>query len=289
MKLDGRALADELLASLSGEVSRLSTQGIVPTLAVILVGDDAGSLSYIRQKRKAAESIGARLLLEQLSADASPEAISSTIAHYNNDSSVHGLIVQRPIGHGRHDADDILATVSPQKDVDGFVPHSPFQVPVAKAVLTILERIHTDLTRTGLVNHGFSSWISGQTIAVIGRGETAGKPIAHLLESLTTTLFVVHSATREPESVLQEANIIVSCVGKPGIVKADMIERGVILISVGIHRGKEGNLAGDYDDHDVAQVASFYTPTPGGVGPVNVACLMQNLINACILQTGGTL
>ncbi len=289
MRLDGRALADELLDAVSTQVGALAAEHIVPTLAVILVGDDPGSLSYITQKRKAAERVGARLVLEQLPAQASVELIGSTIGHYNNDGAVHGLIIQRPLPDGRSEAQDVLSSVAPQKDVDGFITHSPFQVPVAKAVLTILERIHGNLKQAGLVLPDFVRWLSAQSVAVVGRGETAGKPIATLLTQLDVTPFIIHSRTQNPETILKEANIIISCVGKEAVITKAMIERGVILISVGIHRGKDGTLAGDYDEQDVADIASFYTPTPGGVGPVNVACLMQNLINACILQKGGTL
>lgn len=289
MKIDGKAIAESILTSLSFEVNKLSDYGIIPTLGVILVGDDPGSISYINQKRKAAERIGARLLLEELPGDAPVDAIASAIARYNSNASVHGLIIQRPIARARHDADAVLTDVLPQKDVDGFIPNSPFQVPVAKAVFTILENVHKDLRKTGLIPVDFLPWIKSQPIAVIGRGETAGKPISEMLSKHTQSLTIIHSQTQNPQAILKEAHIIISCVGKKRVLTKSSITPGSILISVGIHRDQEGKLAGDYEEHDIEGTAGFYTPTPGGVGPVNVACLMQNLLNACILQKGGIL
>ena len=136
MKIDGKALADKLLTNLTDTVTTLKKADITPTLAVILVGNDPGSLSYIRQKQKAAERIGAKLTFEQLPKTISPETIRSAIAHYNNDTLTHGLIVQRPVPVAG--VEDILDTVSPAKDVDGFIPQSPFEVPVALAVIKML-------------------------------------------------------------------------------------------------------------------------------------------------------
>lgn len=289
MKIDGKAIADKILTSLSYEVQKLGDYGVVPAIGVILVGEDPGSLSYINQKRKAAERIGARLILEQLPGDAPVDRIEAAIARFNSNSAVHGLIIQRPIAHARHDADAVLTSVLPQKDVDGFIPDSPFQVPVAKAVLTILEHVHADLRNTSLTRDDFFPWLTTQAIAVMGRGETAGRPIAQMLTKHAQSVSVIHSQTPNPEAILKEAHIIISCVGKKRVITRNSIEPGSILISVGIHRDEDGKLAGDYNEHEIAEVAGFYTPTPGGVGPVNVACLMQNLVNACILQKGGTL
>ncbi len=282
MKVDGRIIAEGILETLRHKVTGFKKQGITPTMAVILVGDDPGSLSYIAQKKRAAESIGAKLLFEQLPASTSAEALDSTITHYNNDPTVHGLIIQRPVpvagvGH-------ILATVAPAKDVDGFIANSPYQVPVARAVLTILTYIHAQLQEKNLVKQDFLAWLGSQSIAVVGRGETAGRPIATVLTSYGCTPSVIHSQTPNPEHILKGASIIISCTGKSRVIRKSNIEPGVILIAVGLFRGKDGKLHGDYEEEEVKNIASFYTPTPGGVGPVNVAALMQNLIDACILQ-----
>ncbi len=286
MKVDGRAIADHILDTLRTKVTELKKQGITPTLAVVLVGDDMGSLSYIKQKQKAAESIGAKVIFEQLPTTTSAEALASTIAHYNNDATVHGLIVQRPVPLPQ--VDQILEKVSAVKDVDGFVAHSPFQVPVARGVVTILTYVHSQLQGKKLIKENFLPWLKSQTIAVVGRGETAGRPIARTLADYECTLFVIHSQTPDPHNILKNASIVISCAGKSRVITKSTIQSGVILVAVGLLRGTDGKLHGDYEEDEIKDIASFYTPTPGGVGPVNVAALMQNLIDACILQTGGT-
>jgi methylenetetrahydrofolate dehydrogenase (NADP+)/methenyltetrahydrofolate cyclohydrolase len=283
MIIDGKVLADTILTRLKSTVTSLKIRGCTPTLAVILVGDNAASLSYIKQKEKAAINIGAKVILEQLPGNVSPTILSSAIAHYNNDASIHGLIIQRPIPEGIGKVGDILSRVAPTKDIDGFIPNSPFEPPVARAVLTILEHVHGHLVGQGLVNNDFIAWLTSQSIAIVGRGETAGKPIADTLKRYNCATFIIHSHTNNPKKVLQNATIIVSCVGKPRIITRSLIQPGVILISLGIWSDQQGKLHGDYEPEEVKSIASFYTPTPGGVGPVNVACLMNNLTDAAIM------
>jgi methylenetetrahydrofolate dehydrogenase (NADP+) / methenyltetrahydrofolate cyclohydrolase len=283
MILDGKALADTMLTTQASQVATLKQQGITPHLAVILVGDDPGSLSFIKQKQKTADRIGAILTFEHLPATTSAETLASAIAHYNENSSVHGLIVQRPVPIPN--SGDIVASVSPSKDVDGFVPNSLFEVPVARAVLTLLEHVHHSLSAQGLADETFAQWLTQQTISVIGRGETAGKPIATMLQKHGAHPHIIHSQTKTPEAMLRESAIIISCVGKPNAISVSSVTPGAILISVGLWRDEKNKLHGDYDEEKIRTKAGFYTPTPGGVGPVNVASLMQNLIDACILQT----
>ncbi|MEK7532934.1 MAG: bifunctional 5,10-methylenetetrahydrofolate dehydrogenase/5,10-methenyltetrahydrofolate cyclohydrolase [Patescibacteria group bacterium] len=309
MKIDGKALAESILSELTQKVTVLKSQGITPTLAVILIGDNPASLAYIRQKQKAAERIGAKLLLNHArpasrseageTKTMNPEELLRLIQKYNNDPNVHGLIVQRPLPDSMGDTKGIVGAVAPHKDVDGFVPNSPFDVPVARAVWEIIG----------------STRQNPKHIVVIGRGETAGKPIANYLHRLfatsTTdvatksrgfatsqkerrdnqhcTTSLIHSHTSHPKEIMQRADIIISCVGKERVVTGDCVKPGAMLISVGIWRDSSGKLRGDYNEEEIANVASFYTPTPGGVGPVNVACLMQNLIKACMMSVGGTL
>lgn len=285
MRIDGTALANSILTDLSQTVSELKDKGITPQIAVVLVGDDPGSISYIKQKEKAAKRIGAILTLEHLPHTITPEILLSTIAHYNNDPQVHGLIVQRPLPIVG--VDDILNTVSPAKDIDGFVPNSPFEVPVARGVITILEHIHAKLIGEQLVRGEFKPWLNSQTITVVGHGETAGKPIASTLKKYDCHFTVVTSKNSEDEKdeTYKHSSVIVSCVGKQHILTRSNIPPGAILISVGLTRGADGKLHGDYEIEDAEKIASFYTPTPGGVGPVNVACLMRNLVDAAKLST----
>lgn len=265
MKIDGKAIADRILTELAQKVKTL---GKTPTLAVILVGDNPASLAYIKQKQKAAETIGANVILKQFSETSSKQQIDEAIHQYNNDRNVHGIIVQRPIPEY---VGDITSVVS-QKDVDGFLPTSPFTPPVALAVLEILkEAAKTD---------DFDSWLRNQCSVVFGRGETAGAPIARVLETRGCTIEIVHSQTPDPSVLTKKFNIIVSCVGRERVITAPMLTPQSILIGVGIWRDSEGKLRGDYNEEEIQDVVAYYTPTPGGVGPVNVASLMQNLVKA---------
>ncbi len=283
MKIDGKAIADKILQNLARQVTALKNKGVTPTLAVILVGDDPASLSYIKQKQKAADAIGAKVILDQQAASISSQVLKERIEKYNDDPSIHGIIIQRPLPKESPIDRDILNEISPKKDVDGFIPSSPYDVPVAKAVLTILREVFA-LEKKNVKAQTFEDWLKSQCVAVIGRGETAGKPIADALGEHGCTLSVVHSQTAHPEQVIKTLNIVVSCVGKERVVTKDMIVPGTILISVGIWRGTDGKLHGDYKEEEIKDIASYYTPTPGGVGPVNVACLMQNLVKACTIQ-----
>lgn len=258
MRIDGKQIAQNILASLSFQHT--------PVLQVILVGDNHASLSFIKQKQKAAETIGAKVLVSHLpdGRQVSLQQLQDIIHQYNDDPSIHGIIIQRPVP--MKNVGDILNSVAPQKDIDGFVPNSPFSVPVALAVEKILDSVSPD-------------WKS-KRIVIIGRGETAGKPINDHLLKLDCTTSVIHSLTRYPKEILRQADIIISCVGKERTVTKDDIKPGLILMSVGITRNAEGKLVGDYDEEEIKGIASFYTPTPGGVGPVNVACLMANLVAA---------
>lgn len=268
MKIDGKALAQAILLDLTKQVTLLKTQGITPTMAVILVGDDPESLSYIRQKQKATEKIGGRFIFEQLPNTTRPKELAARVEMYNRDPTVCALIVQRPLPPSIDLS--IHRCVKPDKDIDGFVKNSPFDVPIAMAIFTILK--HIGIT------------IKNKKIVIVGRGETAGKPIAVAFEKLQCATSIITSKTPNPIEIMKQADIIISCVGKRGIVTADAVKPGVILISVGITRGEDGKLHGDYEEDDMKDIASFYTPTPGGVGPLNIASLMQNLVKACTMK-----
>lgn len=265
MKIDGKALADAILSTLTQEVLRLKEKGTTPTLAVILVGDDPESLAYIRQKQKMTEKIGGRFIFEQLPKTTTPKELAARIAMYNADNAVHGLIVQRPVPIVG-DTEKILNTVAPKKDVDGFIPNSPYDVPIAHAVLDILDSIYADY--------------ANKKIVIIGRGETAGKPIAAAFAKRHCATFIINSTTPHPKEIMRSSDILISCVGRERVVTPDAVKSGAILLSVGLWRGDDGHLHGDYDEEEIKTIASFYTPTPGGMGPLNIASLMQNLVKA---------
>ncbi len=264
MKIDGKGIADAILSNLTQKVLQLKESGIVPTLAVILVGDDPESLAYIRQKQKVTERIGGRFIFEHLPKTTTQKELTARVAMYNRDPEAHGLIVQRPLPTG------LTASVDSKKDVDGFVPNSPFPVPIVQAIFEILKYCGCEILQKNVV--------------IIGRGETAGKPIAEAFAKLKCTASIVHSQTPNPKEIMKKADIIISCVGKETVVAADAIKPGAILISVGLWRGTDNKLHGDYNEEEIQDIASYYTPTPGGVGPLNIACLMQNLVKACTIK-----
>lgn len=299
MIIDGRKIADDTLLNLLNRVAHLKKQGVTPTMAVILVGDDPGSESYVRQKQKMADSIHAQVKVIRYPQTVSQAIINKTIEQYNNDSHIHGIILQRPLPKHLQNP-KLLNSINPNKDVDGFVPNSLFKVPVAMAVEKILKQIYklqmirrrksfggqandTSMQQrsNGTIKQ-FVQWMQTQKIVVIGRGETAGTPIAKHFIKNRCTISIIHSKTPNDEKVqlLKKADIIISCVGKNQVITAQSIKKGVILISVGIWRDDAGKLHGDYEEDEIKDIASFYTPTPGGVGPVNVASLMENLISA---------
>jgi len=269
IRIDGREIAGFLFGELSQKVAELKKKSILPTLAVILVGNDPGSVAYIRQKEKASQKIGARFRLNSLPINATEEEVQSIIEKHNTSHDVHGIIVQLPLP-AHINSEKIVGRIHPNKDVDGFLPDSPFIQPVANAVLTILQ--FTSRTVLG-------EWLQSRNICVLGRGKTAGQPITAALEKRGVPVNVIHSQTPNPKELLKKADIVISCVGKPQVINSNDIREGVIVIGVGLHM-EDGKLRGDYNEEDIATKASYYTPTPGGVGPVNVACLWENVIRS---------
>lgn len=290
MEINGKELADEILAHCAAVAAILKKDDIVPTLAVIQVGDDPASTSYIRQKQQAAGEWG-NLIHEKLDAAITLETLTSTTAHYDNRHDIHAVIVQRPAhikGVKETVVNKILNTaVDSQKDVDGFRPDSPFEVPVAGAVMTILKNIYERIQKNGLTEKNFNEWCKDQKIVVVGQGETAGKPIIALLQKKGYTPNVINRDMQQNlrDDMLREATVVISCVGtaQKNVIKKIDIQPGVILISVGIWRDADGKLHGDYEVADaIEKRALAYTPTPRGVGPLNVAYLWQNVVWATI-------
>lgn len=280
MIIDGKGLSEQILDRLRMEVNALNLRGLTPTLSVIQVGDDPGSVAYIRQKQKAAEQIGAKLILSHQPSAISYQQLQKIIKNFNNDLTIHGIILQRPLPAALVDNTMALCSlIGPAKDVDGFLPNSPYPVPVASAIVKILHTTFSQLVKLDQLVQ-FDQWIKKQNIVILGRGDTAGKPIADMLVKIGCTVTVVHSQTPNPDTITKSADILISCVGKTNVVRRDTIKKGAILLSVGITRGSDGKLHGDYEEDQIKEFASCYTPTPGGVGPVNVACLMENLLRA---------
>lgn len=307
MRIDGKLIASQIKSGLKKKIERLQEINIIPHLAVILIGDDPSSQTYVRQKQKIGEELGVKVslfLLDQFKtrSDLARE-LKNLLKKLNLDPLVHGIIIQRPlpIDISKEELDSLVV---PSKDVDGFHPHSPFTPPIASAVIKILEWVYKSGKNTSVlpeapktpqgwqaeshdspgveeISKDFINWLKTNEILIIGRGETAGKPIAETLQKMGIKITVAHSKTANFKKLCLESNIIISCVGKPNVVRQDMVTSNTFLIGVGLHQ-ENGKLLTDYDQEEIADKVAYWTPVPGGVGPVNVACLFDNLIVATI-------
>src|SRR3989344_2231563 len=268
--IDGRKIRDEILDRLKDEIDKL---GISPTLVIILVGDNKASAAYVRQKKLAGIKIGANVIIKNLSKNTTQQELKKLIFSLNKDKKVHGIILQLPIPE-HLDSEELSQLISPEKDVDGFVTGSKFKPATAKGVIELLKRTSVE--------------IDGKNAVVVGRGKMAGKPTAELFREEGAHVEVVHSKTKNPKLITKSADILVSAVGKPKLITADMVKPGAVVIDVGTtpvfpkseDQGPTSKIVGDVDFENVSKIASKITPVPGGVGPMTVAALMQNLTEA---------
>lgn len=266
MRIDGKQIAEEIRSELKTRVEKLKDKGITPKIAIITLGDESSWASYVKQKIKVADELGIIAVLLTLE-DADEEKLLKTIHEVDSDPKYHGIIVQRPMPSNIN-RQKVIDAISSEKDIDGFGTESPFQVPVWLAVKRIIEQ--TLGTKMQNIHQNF---------VVLGKGETAGGPIVNGLKQLGFEPMLIDSKTQNPEAILQNADIIISAVGKSSVIKPENVKPDAILIGVGTH-GEDGKLRGDYYDHEVEQKVKFYTPTPGGVGPVNLSFLFDNLVTA---------
>ena len=276
MKYDGRALALQMYDELKKRVDTLKAHDVTPHLSLLLVGDNPASKAYIAQKKKWGKYIGAEIQVIHFPEQATTEELHKTVLQLNTDASVHGIIAQRPLPE-HIDKEFLAAETVPVKDIDGFHPNTTFVIPVAAAVVRILEEIYPQTNN----HHGtFQAWLQTSSIVTIGKGDTAGKPIIDYLRKLGAHPTVLDSHSEDPDASIRSADIVISSVGKQRILRKDNIKHGAILIGVGITKDREEGTVGDYDESEITEIASYYTPTPGGVGPVNVAYLLTNLVTA---------
>ena len=276
MIIDGKKIAQEILDNLKKQTKKLKKENIYPKIAIVIVGDDPSSIAYIRQKKIKADIIGAKISTTRFPLNIITPDIIKAIHEFNNNEKIHGIVIQQPLPKNIS-LKNIIAAIDPKKDIDGFLPNSHFQVPIALAVLKVLEKIYMN---TPEIKSRFVEWLKAKKIVVIGKGETGGKPVIQMIEKMKIPLTVIDSKTENPEMITKNADIIISATGKANIIKPQMIKRGVVLIGIGISRSESAKLMGDYDQNEIKNIASFYTPTPGGIGPINVACLLKNLIKA---------
>jgi methylenetetrahydrofolate dehydrogenase (NADP+)/methenyltetrahydrofolate cyclohydrolase len=267
--LDGKTIAESIKNSLKSHVDELTEK---PGLAVVLVGDDPASQIYVNNKEKACQAIGyysEKIML--------PESITSSelfavIDRLNQDPRIHGILCQFPLPESLKSIEtEVTRRINPQKDVDGFHPMSAFTPCTPKGIMELIHQ--TNVPRVG------------KHAVVIGRSHMVGKPIAQLLLDEDATVTITHSKTINLPSIVKQADIIIAAVGKPKFVQADMIKPGAIVIDVGINRTPAG-LVGDVDFENVKEIAEYITPVPGGVGPMTIAMLMQNVYESYLKQHG---
>jgi methylenetetrahydrofolate dehydrogenase (NADP+)/methenyltetrahydrofolate cyclohydrolase len=275
MLINGKLIAANILNELKNRVLKLKEQGITPTMAVILIGDVRSSAAYVRQKELKAKEIGAEVKIFRFDEIVTNTEIENLIKKLDADLNIYGIILQRPAPK-QLQVEKLEELITPVKEIDGFGKHSLYTAPVAAAVFEILGEVFGNIRD----DQSFSIWLASKKIVVLGKGETAGQPIIDYFRAREIKPIIIDSKTKNKNAVLKTADIIVSAVGKWGVINSADLKNGVILIGVGLSADDEGKTKGDYNDAEVEQIASFYTPTPGGVGPVNVALLLENLVQA---------
>ncbi|MDP3014242.1 MAG: bifunctional methylenetetrahydrofolate dehydrogenase/methenyltetrahydrofolate cyclohydrolase FolD [Candidatus Subteraquimicrobiales bacterium] len=272
--IDGKQIALELRQEMAKEASALKAKGIEPGLAVVIVGDDPASKVYVGQKEKACQELGIYSEKHALPAETTEEELLGLVNKLNQDGKIHGILVQLPLPEHINEK-RVLNAIHPDKDVDGFHPQN-----VGK--LLIGEKAFIPCTPHGILVLLEKSGVSldGKEVVVIGRSNIVGKPVALLLLQKNATVCVCHSRTKDLKFHTQRADILVTAIGKPQFIKADMIKEGVIVIDVGVNRLEDGKLVGDVDFEGVKEKAAAITPVPGGVGPMTITMLMKNTIEA---------
>ncbi len=277
--IDGRLVASETLARAAELVARVTDAGVTPGLAVVLVGEDPASQSYVRMKEQDCAEAGIRSVDLRRPADLSQGELEEIVDRCNDDPQIHGILVQLPLP-GHLDEERVLARISAEKDVDGLHP-----VNLGRLVRGIPgPRACTPWGVMALLDH-YGIDPAGQRAVVIGRSSIVGKPQALMLLERHATVTVCHSRTQDLASVCREADILVAAVGRPNMVSAEYVKPGAVVIDVGINRTEHG-MVGDVDFASVEPVASAITPVPGGVGPMTRAMLVMNTARAAALAAG---
>jgi methylenetetrahydrofolate dehydrogenase (NADP+)/methenyltetrahydrofolate cyclohydrolase len=284
--IDGKAIAAELRAKVAALAQSLSSQhGLVPGLAVVLVGADAASETYVRSKTKAITEVGMRSFDHRLPASVTESELIGLVQKLNCEATVHGILVQLPLPP-HIDAGNVVAALDPRKDVDGFTPMN------VGRLAACLPGGFAPCTPVGCVRLAKSvhSSLAGLEAVVIGRSNVVGKPLAQLLLAENATVTVAHSKTRDLAAVSRRADLVFAATGRPEMVRKDWVKPGATVIDVGINRvvgeGGASRLVGDVAFAEVSQVAGAITPVPGGVGPMTIACLLVNTLRAACLNAG---
>ncbi len=275
--IDGKRISTEIKDELKEKVAKYKEQGIEISLAVIQVGADPASSVYVRNKKKACEYIGINSIAYELPEETTQEELLSIIKELNERADVNGILVQLPLP--KHmDEDEVIRTIDPKKDVDGFHPANvgALSIGLPGFVSCTPAGIIQLLKRTNIE-------IAGKHCVVIGRSNIVGKPVSQLLLKENATVTICHSRTQNIKEITRQADILVAAVGKNGMVDSSYVKDGAVVIDVGIHRNEDGHLSGDVLYDDVEPKVSAITPVPGGVGPMTIAMLMYNCVESVAL------
>jgi methylenetetrahydrofolate dehydrogenase (NADP+)/methenyltetrahydrofolate cyclohydrolase len=276
--LDGKETARKIRERLTNEVAELRKNGVTPKLAVIMVGDDKASTIYVRNKSKACDEIGIEFTEHLLPENTTQTELLKLIDELNSNKEINGILLQSPIP--KHlDINEAFRKILPDKDVDGFNP-----VNVGKLVLG--QNTFVSCTPFGIIKllEEYNISLEGKNAVIIGRSNIVGKPMSQCLLNKNATVTICHSKTNNLKEFTKKADILVSAIGKPKFVTKDMVKEGAIVIDVGINRNLEGKVCGDVDFENIKNMTSYITPVPGGVGPMTIAMLMNNVVKATKIQ-----
>lgn len=276
--IDGKAVSKAVRERVKAETAKLKEQGIVPGLAVIIVGDDSASQVYVRNKEKACEEVGFCSEKFALPASTTQEELNALVKELNERKDINGILCQLPLPSHLDDK-EVINMINPIKDVDAFHP-------VNVGAIMIGDYNFLPCTPAGIMEliHSAGVDVSGKKAVVMGRSNIVGKPMAMLLLHENATVEITHSKTQNLKEITSSADILVAAIGKPKFVTADMVKEGAVVIDVGMDRDENGKLCGDVDFDSVAPKCSYITPVPGGVGPMTISMLMQNTLTAAKLQ-----
>ena len=272
--INGKELASKIRAELKKEVEELIQRGIIPKLAVIMVGDNKASEVYVRNKSKACNEVGIEFEEFLKNENTTQEELINLIHELNKREDIHGILLQSPIPN-HLDIRKAFDEIDDKKDVDGFNP-----INVGK--LSIGENTFISCTPYGIIRmlEEYNIDVQGKHAVIIGRSNIVGKPLVQCLLSKNATVTICHSKTQNIAQIVKQADIVIAALGKPKFVTEDMVKEGAIVIDVGINRTEEGKLIGDVDFENVEKKASYITPVPGGVGPMTIAMLLSNVVKA---------
>lgn len=276
--IDGKAVSAEVKAAVAAETAQLKEKGIVPGLAVIIVGDDPASRVYVNNKKKACAAVGFHSEEYALPAQTTENELLRLVRELNENPHINGILVQLPLP-AQIDEHKVITAIAPEKDVDAF--HA---VNVGKIMIGDYDFL--PCTPSGCMDliHSTGVEIAGKSCVVVGRSNIVGKPMAMLLLHESGTITICHSKTRNLKEICRNADILVVAIGKAKFVTGDMIKEGAVVIDVGMDRDENGKLCGDVDFDSVKEVAGYITPVPGGVGPMTIATLMRNTLTAAKVQ-----